>query len=79
MSGYKYLSDGRKVVIIGQLNNIESIVQEIFITESGDEVPSGERFTTKNLHDEPVESYKSKQEKKMDSKGRAERTGGRED
>lgn len=64
----KYLSDGRKVAIIGQLNNVESIVQEIFITESGDEIPSGERFTTKSLHDEPVLSYKEKQIKKIDER-----------
>jgi hypothetical protein len=56
----KYLSDGRKVVIVGKLNNQESIVQEVFITESGDEVPSGERFVVKSLHDTPVISYKEK-------------------
>lgn len=59
----KFLNDGRKVVVVGQLNNVESIVQEIFVTESGDEVPSGERFTTKSLHDEPVLSFKAKQAK----------------
>lgn len=58
---YKYLSDGRKVVVIGQLNNVESIVQEVFITKGGDQVPSGEKFTTKSLHDEPVKSYKEKE------------------
>lgn len=65
---YKYLSDGRKVVVIGQLNNVESIVQEIFITESGDQVPSGEKFTTKNLHDEPVISYKVKEEGRIEKR-----------
>jgi hypothetical protein len=60
----KYLSDGRKVAVIGQLNNQESIVQEIFVTESGDEIPSGERFTTKSLHDAPVKSYKQKEEER---------------
>jgi hypothetical protein len=62
----KYLSDGRKVVVIGQLNNIESIVQGIFVTASGDEIPSGERFVVKSLHDAPVESYKAKEEKRLD-------------
>lgn len=58
----KYLSDGRKVAVIGQLNNIESIVQEVFVTPSGYEIPSGERFTTKSLHDAPVMSYAAKEE-----------------
>ena len=56
----KYLSDGRKVAVIGQLNNNETIVQEIFVTANGDEIPSGERFVTKSLHDEPVISYEEK-------------------
>lgn len=57
----KFLSDGRKVAVLGKLNAVESIVQEIFITDSGVEIPSGENFTTKNLHDEPVKSYQQKQ------------------
>ena len=61
----KFLSDGRKVTIIGQLNNTEWIVQEVFVTAQGDESPSGERFTTKSLHDSPVETYKDRQEKKL--------------
>lgn len=61
----KFLSDGRKVTIIGQLNNTEWIVQEVFVTAQGDEIPSGERFTTKSLHDSPVETYKDRQEKKL--------------
>lgn len=56
----KFTSDGRKVVVIGQLNQVEYIVQEIFVTDSGDEIPSGEKFTTKSLHDQPVETYKEK-------------------
>ena len=63
---HKYMSDGRKVVVIGQLNTVESIVQEIFVTEQGDEIPSGERFTTKDLHDKPVISYKKKEEIKLE-------------
>lgn len=62
----KYLNDGRKVVVVGQLNNIESIVQEVFVTGNGDEIPSGERFTVKSLHDEPVLSYKEKTELKAE-------------
>lgn len=62
----KYLSDGRKVVVIGQLNNVESIVQEIFVSEGGDQIPSGEKFTTKNLHDKPVKSWKEKRAEEND-------------
>ncbi|HHH1797512.1 TPA: hypothetical protein ACPZFV_004020 [Yersinia enterocolitica] len=57
----KFLSDGRKVVIVGQLNNQETIVQEVFVTAAGDELPGGERFVVKSLHDVPVESYLSKE------------------
>ena len=67
-SKYKYLSDGRKVCVIGKINTSEHIVQEIFITESGDEIPSGEKFTTKSLHDSPVESYKQRSEKALEMK-----------
>jgi hypothetical protein len=65
VSNYKYTSDGKKVVVLGMLNNVESIVQEIFITASGDEIPSGEKFTTKSLHDAPVISYAMKTEKEL--------------
>lgn len=60
---YKFLSDGRKVAIVGQINSTEYVVQEIFITADGDEMPSGEKFTTKSLHDKPVESYFHREEK----------------
>ena len=64
----KFLSDGRKVAIVGKLNNVEFIVQEIFVTSSGDEIPGGERFTAKSLHDEPVESYKAREECKLNNR-----------
>ncbi|WP_343552147.1 hypothetical protein [Pantoea sp.] len=57
----KFLSDGRKVVIVGQLNNTETIVQEVFVTQAGDELPGGERFVVKSLHDQPVESWLSRE------------------
>jgi len=66
MNKIKYLNDGRKVVVIGEINSNESIVQEIFVTKDGDEIPSGERFTTKSLHDEPVMSYKDKRQKDLE-------------
>lgn len=62
----KYLSDGRKVAVIGSLNQQESIVQEIFVTGSGDEIPSGERFVTKSLHSEPVKPWKQKEAEKAE-------------
>lgn len=73
----KFLSDGRKVVIVGQLNNTETIVQEVFVTQTGDELPGGERFVVKSLHDQPVESWlsreKVKQEKSLaDAKSKIE-------
>lgn len=65
---YKYTSDGKKVVIVGQLNTIETIVQEVFVKEDGSEIPSGESFTTKSLHDEPVESWHSRELEKLKKK-----------
>lgn len=62
----KFLSDGRKVAIVGSLNQQETIVQEIFVTDSGDEIPSGERFVTKSLHDEPVKSWKQREAEKAE-------------
>lgn len=44
MSNMKYLADGRKVVVIGKINQTEHIVQEIFVTDSGDELPSGDNL-----------------------------------
>ncbi len=63
----KFLSDGRKVVIVGQLNNQETIVQEVFVTAAGDELPGGERFVVKSLYDVPVESYLSKEKARQEA------------
>lgn len=68
INNYKFLSDGRKVLVIEQLNQTEYIVQEIFVTEAGDEIPSGEKFTTKTIHEVPVESYKAREEKRLNDK-----------
>jgi len=57
---HKFTTDGRKVLVIGKLNNHESIVQEVFVTDDGAEVPSGENFTVKSLHDAPVKSWAEK-------------------
>lgn len=61
----KFTKDGRKVAIVGQLNKTEYIVQEIFVTDDGDEIPQGERFTASSLLDEPVLSYKAKEEQRV--------------
>ena len=60
MSNIKYTTDGKKVVVIGNLNQTEKIVQEIFVTKDGAEIPSGERFVVKSLLDEPAKSWKEK-------------------
>lgn len=64
----KFLADGRKVAIVGQLNQQEWIVQEVFVTDSGDEIPAGERFTTKSLLDEPAKTYKQKELEKLEAR-----------
>lgn len=63
----KFLSDGRKVVVCGKINQTEYIVQEVFVTKDGSEIPSGENFTAKSLHDTPVQSWKQKEEKRIES------------
>ena len=68
MTGHKYLADGRKVVVIGSINKTEFIVQEIFVTDDGSEIPSGENFTAKALLDEPAKSYKEKEAEKIEAK-----------
>lgn len=60
MSAHKFTTDGRKVVIVGALNSQETIVQEVFVAGNGAEIPSGENFVVKSLHDEPVKSWKVK-------------------
>lgn len=60
MSNIKYTSDGKKVVVIGSLNSVDKIVQEIFIID-GAEIPSGEHFVVKSLHDAPAVSWQQKE------------------
>lgn len=62
----KFTTDGRKVVVIGNLNAQEKIVQEVFIVNNI-EVPSGENFVVKSLHDAPAISWKESEVKKMDA------------
>ncbi len=62
----KYTTDGKKVVVIGNLNSQEKIVQEIFLVNEV-EVPSGENFVVKSLHDSPAVSWKETETKKIES------------
>lgn len=62
----KYTTDGKKVVVVGNLNSQEKIVQEIFVA-NGAEIPSGEHFVVKALHDTPSISWKEEQTKKIES------------
>lgn len=66
MENVKYTTDGKKVVVIGNLNAQEKIVQEVFIANE-QEVPSGENFVVKNLHDSPSISWKEKRLKDIES------------
>lgn len=61
MDNIKYTKDGKKVVVIDDLNQTEKIVQEIFVTEDGKEFPSGEKFVAKSLLDEPAKTWKQMQ------------------
>lgn len=64
---YKFTSDGRKVAVIGSLNAKETIVQEIFVTDDT-EFPAGEHFVVKTLLDAPAETYKAKEEKRVEQR-----------
>lgn len=60
----KYTTNGKKVVVIGSLNSQEKIVQEIFVID-GSEIPSGEHFVVKSLHDAPAVSWEEKNTKSI--------------
>jgi hypothetical protein len=68
----KYTTDGKKVIVVGNLNSQEKIVQEIFIVD-GNEIPSGENFVTKSLHDFPAISWKESELIKLESRYEKER------
>lgn len=63
---FKYTTDGKKVVVIGDLNQTEKIVQEIYVTEDGCEIPQGERFVVNSLLDVPAKSWKAKELEKLE-------------
>lgn len=68
----KFTSDGKKVVVIGSLNSQEKIVQEIFVVD-GSEIPSGEHFVVKSLHDAPAVSWKEAELKKTEERYNADK------
>jgi len=72
MSEIKFTSDGKKVVVIGSLNSQEKIVQEIFIVD-GSEIPSGEHFVVKSLHDSPAVSWKESELLKIEDRYKTEK------
>ena len=63
----KYTDDNKKVKVIGKLNNTDWIVQEIYI-DGKTEVPSGEQFVTKSLHEKPLQSWKEKNLKELEER-----------
>lgn len=67
MSNIKYTNDGKKVLVVGKLNAEQTIVQEIFVS-AGQEIPSGENFVVKSLHDAPAESWKEKKLRELEER-----------
>jgi len=59
MKDYKFF-ESRKVVILQQINSTQSLVQEVFLNESGEDVIAKEPFVVNicNLTDSPLTSYK---------------------
>lgn len=72
MSDIKYTNDGKKVLVVGKLNAEQTIVQEIFVS-AGQEIPSGENFVVKNLHDAPAESWKEKNLRELELRYESDR------
>lgn len=72
MSDIKYTDDGKKVLVVGKLNAQQTIVQEIFVS-AGQEIPSGENFVVKSLHDAPAESWKEKNLRELEQRYESDR------
>lgn len=62
----KFTTDGKKVTVIGPLNSGATIVREIYVTDDGTEVPSGEPFIANSLHDVPVVSFYDKKKQQLE-------------
>ena len=61
----KFTPEGKKVIVVGDLNSREKIVQEVFIID-GKEVPSGEHFTSTYLSDSIPVSWREKYQKEKE-------------
>lgn len=72
MTTIKYTDDGKKVMVVGKLNAEQTIVQEIFVS-NGQEIPSGENFVVKSLHDAPAESWKTKNLRELEQRYETDR------
>lgn len=72
MTTIKYTDDGKKVLVVGKLNAEQTIVQEIFVS-NGQEIPSGENFVVKSLHDAPAESWKTKNLRELEQRYETDR------
>jgi len=66
MTNIKYTKDGKKVVVIGQINKTEFICKEIYVDETGNEIPLGESFTSTNLLDYPAVTWAEKKIKRLE-------------
>lgn len=61
----KYTAEGKKVVVIDNLNSTQYIVQEIFVNDDGEEFPGGEKFVAENLFDKPVKSWATREQERQ--------------
>ena len=67
MSDIKYTKSGKKVAVLGKLNDTEWIVQEIFVA-NGQEFPAGENFVEKGLLNAPAETWKEQNAKSLEER-----------
>lgn len=63
----KYTKEGKKVAVLGKLNNEQWIVQEIFVS-GNQELPMGENFVERTLLDEPAETWQSRDLRKQEER-----------
>lgn len=67
MQSIKFLADGRKVAVVGQLNANETIVQEVYVADDGSEIPAGHNFVVKSVLDSPLKTWKESQAEKYEA------------
>jgi hypothetical protein len=65
---YKFTKSGKKVAVIGKLNNEQWICQEIFVA-NGQEFPAGENFVETTLLDKPAETWQTRDNKEKEGYG----------